>query len=122
MTTYGYTLPDPTEPSRQSVWITGGRVEPNDDPADRAAWRHLFTTHPPNQKSLTEQAKFLAVQLLMGATRPGRMAEDGGMEYGFTRPIGGHGTAYVDTLYLDNSLRILRGHRGTLFVFSKLHG
>ena len=121
MTTYGYTLQDPKDPSRQSVWITGGRIEPNNDPADQANWKQLFTRHPPS-KSFGEQAKFLAVKLLMGATMPSDMdPEDGSMEYTFTRPIGGHGTAYVDTLYVDKSMRIVQGHRGTIFVFSKMH-
>lgn len=119
MTTYGYTLPDPTDASRQSVWITGGKIEPNDDPVDQKAWKTLFTEHPPN-KSLGEQAKFLAVKLLMGATMANEINADGSMDYTFTRPIGGHGMAYVDTLYLDESLRIVQGHRGTIFVFSKL--
>ncbi|GKY94494.1 hypothetical protein MPSEU_000415300 [Mayamaea pseudoterrestris] len=120
MTTYGYTLPDPKVPSRQSVWITGGRIEPNNDPADQANWKQLFAVHPP-VKSLSEQAKFLAVKLLMGATMPTDMNEDGSMEYTFTRPIGGHGTAYVDTLYVDETMRIVQGHRGTIFAFSKMH-
>jgi hypothetical protein len=119
MTTYGYTLPDPTDDSRQSVWITGGKIGPNDDPIDQAAWKTLFTEHPPH-KSFGEQAKFLAVKLLMGATMAGHMEDNGSMGYTFTRPIGGHGMAYVDTLYLDESLRIVQGHRGTIFVFSKL--
>ena len=56
----------------------------------------------------------------MGATIPTEMNPDGSLEYEFTRPLGGHGVAYVDVLYLDNSLRVVRGHRGTFFVFSRL--
>jgi hypothetical protein len=120
MTTYGYTLADPKDSSRQSVWITGGRIEANNDPVDQAHWKQLFAQHPPI-KSLGEKAKLLAVKLLMGATMPTGMNDDGSMEYTFTRPIGGHGMAYVDTLYVDGSLRITQGHRGTIFVFSRLH-
>ena len=119
MTTYGYTLPDPEVPNRHSIWITGGRIEPNNDPSDIKEWMRLFSLHPPKH-GFGEQAKLLAVKLLMGATIPKELNADGSMEYSFTRPLGGHGVAYVDVLYLDSSLRVVRGHRGTFFVFSKL--
>lgn len=74
----------------------------------------------PPKHGLGEKAKLLAVKMLMGATIPTQMEEDGSLEYEFTRPLGGHGVAFVDLLYVDESLRIVRGHRGTVFVFSKL--
>jgi hypothetical protein len=119
MTTFGYSLPDPAVENRHSIWFTGGRIEPNNDPADIFAWKKLFTEHPPKH-TLGEKAKLLAVKLLMGATVPKPMGEDGSMEYSFTRPLGGHGMAYVDVVYLDETLRIVRGHRGTVMVFSRL--
>lgn len=119
MTTYGYTLPDPEVPNRHSIWITGGKIEPNNDASDIQEWKRLFSIHPPKH-GLGEQAKLLAVKLLMGASIPDKMNDDGSMEYSFSRPLGGHGVAYVDVLYLDNSLRVVRGHRGTYFVFSRL--
>ena len=122
MTTYGYTLPDPEVPNRHSVWITGGRIEPNDDPADVHAWMKQFGDdyHPPKH-GLGERAKLLAVKLLMGAQIADCMnLKDGSMEYTFTRPVGGHNVAYVDTLYVDDTLRIVQGHRGTIMVFSRL--
>ena len=119
MTTKGYTLPDPEVPNRHSVWITGGRIQPNDDPVDQSEWKRQFGLNPPRH-SMGEKAKLLAVKMLMGATLPTSVNEDGSLEYEFTRPLGGHGVAYVDSLYVDNSLRIVRGHRGTVFVFSRL--
>lgn len=119
MTTKGYTLPDPDTPNRHSVWITGGNIEPNNDPVDQREWKRQFAKNPPKH-GLGEQAKLLAVKLLMGATLPTQMEEDGSLTYTFQRPLGGHGLAYVDTLYVDGSLRIVQGHRGTIFVFSKL--
>jgi hypothetical protein len=119
MTTYGYCIADPHVPNRETVWITGGRIEPNDADSDREEWRRLFAVHPPHH-SLSEQAKLLAVKLLMGAVVPDTMASDGAIEYVFTRPLGGHSVAFLDTLYMDDSLRIGRGHRGTVFVFTRL--
>jgi len=119
MTTYGCIIPDPHTPARHTVWITGGRLEPNDAPADVAAWKQLFAAHPPAH-TLREHARLLAVQWLMGATLP-RVVDEatGAMEYTFARPLGGHGMTYLDTLYADESLRIVRGHRGTTFVFTR---
>jgi len=119
MTTFGYSLPDPKVAGRQSIWFTGGRIEPNSSPVDIFEWKRLFTLHPPKH-SFGEKAKLLAVKLLMGATIPESMATDGSMEYTFARPLGGHGMAYVDVIYLDETLRIVRGHRGTIFVFSRV--
>eukprot|EP00980_Cylindrotheca_fusiformis_P028289 scaffold22589_cov138-Cylindrotheca_fusiformis.AAC.52 len=119
MTTYGYSLPDPEIPDRYSIWFTGGCIEPNNDPSDIDGWKRLFTLHPPKH-TFGEKAKLLAVKLLMGATLPEGMDENGRMEFAFTRPIGGHGTAFVDVIYIDNCLRVVRGHRGTIMVFSRL--
>ncbi len=119
MTTFGYSLPDPNTPNRHSIWFTGGRIEPNDNESDISAWKKLFTMHPP-MHTFGEKAKLLAVKLLMGASVPKEVAEDGSMEYTFSRPLGGHGMAYVDVIYLDESMRIVRGHRGTTFVFSRV--
>ena len=119
MTTYGYMIPDPDHPTRDSVWITGGKIEPH--ASDKEAWLALFRKHPPVNHSLAAQAQLLAVKWLMGAVLPeGMDPETGVMEYSFHRPIGGHGFAYIDTLYNDDSLRIVRGHRGTYFVFSRM--
>jgi len=119
MTTYGYSLPDPNVPNRQSIWITGGKIEPNNDDADLLAWKRQFGLHPPT-RGLGQRAKLLAVKWLMGAEIGEGMNADGSMEYRFHRPLGGHGMAYVDTLYLNDTLRIVRGHRGTMYVFNRL--
>jgi hypothetical protein len=122
MTTYGYTLPDPEIPNRHSVWITGGRIEPNNDSKDQGEWKAHFARHPPKH-GLAQQAKLLAVKLLMGAQIAREMnVDDGSMEYTFSRPLGGHGLAFIDVLYVDESLRVVRGHRGTIFCFSRLPG
>jgi len=119
MTTTGYMVPDPLTPNRNTVWITGGRLEPNDCPQDVVDWKALFAAHPP-QHSFGEKAKLLAVQFLMGATLPTVVDEStGAFAYSFERPLGGHGMTYMDTLYADESLRILKGHRGTTYVFAR---
>lgn len=120
MTTYGYSLPDPDVPNRHSIWFTGGKLQPNNDPADIKAWNHLFALHPPKH-TFGEKAKLLAVKLLMGATVPNGMDANGQMNFAFTRPIGGHGVAYIDVIYMDGTVRVVRGHRGTVMAFSRLN-
>ena len=118
MSTNGYVLPDPNTPNRLSVWFTDGKIEINDKDADTMQeWEKIFQVLP--RRHIQEKARVLAAKLLLGATVPEEIEEDGSMSYHFKRPIGGHGTAYIDHLYLDDTLRIVQGHRGSLFVFAK---
>jgi PAP_fibrillin len=122
LTTIGFMMTDSANPdvqsSRNSLWITGGTMVPNNTPSDVAAWKGLFGSVPP--RTMGANAKLLAMKWLLGAVVDDSMdATTGSLQYNFTKPIGGHGKAYFDTLYADSSLRIVRGHRGTLFVFSK---
>ena len=122
LTTMGYMMTDTKESevicNRNSLWITGGTMAPNNTPKDVSAWKALFGSVPP--RTMGANAKLLAMKWLLGAVVDDSMDElTGNLQYSFTKPIGGHGKAYSDTLYADHSLRIIRGHRGTLFVFSK---
>jgi len=119
MTTYGYVLPDPQVPNRLSIWFTGGRIEPNDDVHDQREWKRLFSRDLP-ERDLGEKIRLLAASLLMGAQVPTSMNKDGSMSFTFTRPLGGHGVAYVDVIYLDNTIRVVRGHHGTIFTFVRI--
>ena len=138
MTTYGYILPDPSTPNRLSVWFTGGTVEV-DDEDDADEWKRIFggdTTGtaagaaadagpmaPPRPgPSLSERAKMLAAKLLLGASVPHGMEDDGSMSFQLKRPVGGHGNTYVDTIYLDDTLRIMQGHHGSLYVMARVPG
>ena len=135
MTTYGYILPDPSTPNRLSVWFTGGTVEV-DDEGDADEWKRIFggssaaaaaanagPMAPPRPgPSLSERAKMLAAKLLLGASVPHGMEEDGSMSFKLKRPVGGHGSTYVDTIYLDDTLRIMQGHHGSLFVMARVPG
>ena len=120
MTTYGYVIPDPKVPNRLSIFFTGGRIEPNDDVTDQKEWERLFNSGPLPQRNLGEKLRLLAASLLMGAQAPVEANEDSSMDFEFTRPLGGHGIAYVDVIYLDDCLRIVRGHRGTIFTFVRI--
>ncbi|GFH56357.1 hypothetical protein CTEN210_12833 [Chaetoceros tenuissimus] len=120
ITTYGHILPDPKKPNRLSIWFSGGKIEPNVDQSDFILWKRVFGVGA-MRRQLQEKARVLAAKLLLGATVPSKMEDDGTMEFELTRPIGGHGTAYTDVLFLDKSLRIVQGHRGSLFVMTRVH-
>jgi hypothetical protein len=117
MKNHGYMLPDPKIPNRLSIWFTAGTLEVNDD-ADLDDWKRIFSAQP--KLGLYDRANILAARLLLGANMPETMGEDGTMSYELRRPIGGHGLAYCDVLYLDDDLRVLRGHGGQVYVCARL--
>ena len=87
-----------------------------DAPFD-SEWEDIFAPEATwKKKSWGESAKLLAAKMLLGADLPERMDDDGSMSYSLHRPIGGHGTTYVDVLYLDEDMRITRGNAGSIFV------
>ena len=104
MTTYGFVLPDPIAPNRLSIWFNRGTMEPNDNEIDTQEWKRLFGGALP-KRQLQEKARLLAAKLLLGAIVPDTIAADGSMSYYLSRPVGGHGTAYVDILYLEDCPR-----------------
>jgi hypothetical protein len=118
MTNYGYVLPDPNTPNRFTVFFTGGLLEPNDE-TDVKEWKSIFGVDAP-KRHLSERARLLAAKILLGASVSDTMEDDGGMSYFLKRPIGGHGSTYMDVLYLDETLRIMKAQTGTYYVFSRV--
>jgi len=119
ITTYGHVLPDPKKPNRLSIWFSGGKIEPSADQQDLGLWTKAFGGGQ-IKRQLQQKAKVLAAKLLLGATVPSAVEGDGSMEFVLTRPIGGHGSTYVDVLYLDDSLRIVQGNKGSIFVMTRV--
>ena len=120
LTNHGYALPDPTVPNRLSIWFTGGTLELQNENENLEEWKQLFDQDEAPRRDLGEFARVLAARVLLGADIPEGMEEDGTMKYTLKRPIGGHGQVFLDVIYADDSLRILKGHRGSLFVFTKI--
>lgn len=42
------------------------------------------------------------------------------MSYYFKRPIGGHDEVFCDLLYVDETFRIMQGHHGSIYVFTRV--
>lgn len=119
MTNYGYVLPDPNVANRLSVWFTGGSFEVNDDEQDLEEWKKIFGKEAPN-RDMSEFARVLAAKVLLGASISDQMEENGTLSYFLKRPIGGHGSAFCDVMYMDDKLRVMRGHNGSIFAFNKV--
>lgn len=120
MTNYGYVLPDPLVANRWSVWFTGGSLEVNDEKTDLGAWKNVFADTLAPRLNIQERARMLAARFLLGAELPTGGGADGSMVYRLRHPIGGHGSAFCDVLYMDDKCRIARGHHGSVFVFTKV--
>lgn len=134
LTNYGYTLSDPLISDRKSIWFTGGTIEPaDDDPDSIEEWKKLFSTHSTSENpkgnyskldvkvtkdTEAEKARDLASKIFLGAVSE-PMMEDGTIGFHLMKPIGGHGHAYCDILYLDDEIRVMRGHSGSVYVFRR---
>ena len=117
LTTNGYALPDPSKSNQLSIWFTGGSLEiVNKD--DLHIWKILF--HDKHPRPLREKAKLFGSKMAVGATPAKTMEADGKLSYTLNRPIGGHGVAHVDVLYLDETLRVVRTSGNEVNVFARV--
>jgi hypothetical protein len=113
MTTYGFALPYPTQ-DRFSIWFTGGCIEASGEHTEQ--WQNIFDKNHAPKRTFAESGKLLVASLLMGASASDDMDDKGTITYDLKRPIAGT----IDLLYLDASLIILRGDRGTIYVAARL--
>jgi hypothetical protein len=114
----GYTLPNPSEDNRYTIWFTGGRCYALNG-QDAKQWRDVFGTELPKLKML-ERFKLWMAKMFMGAEPSEGMLEDGSLTYLLKKPIGGHKTAYQQVIYLDDDTRITRGNRGTIVAVARM--
>jgi hypothetical protein len=115
MTTYGFILPFPTQ-NRFSVWFTGGSLEVDGNKNEK--WFQIFDKDAAPKRTAFESSKVFAAKLLMGACVNDEMDKDGKLSYTLSRPV----ASYIDLVYLDNSLQVLRGSSGTVYVHKRLPG
>jgi hypothetical protein len=149
MTNYGYMVADPTCPTRSSIWFSGGSMEVQDEVNDAVIWKQIFDESILPRRDPKSMASLLAAKLLLGAyTTTTLTAVDGTtttthdadsqrgpnssnadcgddesvptISYYFKRPIGGHGEVFCDMLYIDDTLRIMQGHHGSIYVFTRV--
>jgi hypothetical protein len=116
LTTQGYSIPDPNTPNRLSIWFSGGTLEVQDEVCDLEEWKTIFDTSAVPDRAPKEFANILAAKVLLGALLPDKVEEDGTMSFALKRPIGGHGSVYCDVVYMDETLRVMKGHHGSVYV------
>ncbi|KAG7353823.1 hypothetical protein IV203_003178 [Nitzschia inconspicua] len=115
LTTQGYSIPDPIKPERLSIWFSGGTLEVQDED-DLEEWKQIFDVTSAPDRVPKEYASILAAKVLLGAHLPENLEEDGTMSFSLNRPIGGHGSVYCDVIFMDDQLRIMKGHHGSVYV------
>mmetsp|Transcript_1775 Transcript_1775/g.4096 ORF Transcript_1775/g.4096 Transcript_1775/m.4096 type:complete len:709 (+) Transcript_1775:710-2836(+) len=119
LTTHGYSLRDPKHPNRLSIWFSGGTLEVQDDD-DLEEWRNIFDIDSAPERDTRERANILAARVLLGAMVPDKLETDGTMTFALRRPIGGHGSVYLDVLYRDEDFRLMRGHHGSVYCCMRM--
>eukprot|EP00956_Cyclotella_meneghiniana_P002023 scaffold2251_cov73-Cyclotella_meneghiniana.AAC.5 len=98
-----------------------GKKETNGDDDEYGGfeeWSALFSKGK-WRKTLGERARAMAAKLLLGAEIPNKMEDNGHMEYSLHRPVGGHSKVYVEVMYLDEDILIMKGHRGTIYAMAR---
>lgn len=102
-------------------------LAPQHHPRLLREWRKIFDPSSAPRRTPLEYARVLAAKILLGASISDTPREGGGgdppvgsLSYVLRRPIGGHGLAYVDVLYLDDELRVMRGHRDQVYVCARV--
>lgn len=118
--TDGYTIPNPTMENRYTCWFTGGKcfAVNGKDKDTRRKWRQAFGTELKLKKR--ERFQLWMAKLLMGAEPSSGMLKDDSLQYVMKRPIGGHSTAFLQVLYMDDKTRITQGNRGTVVAVTRL--
>ncbi len=112
---------------RLSIWFTGGTIEPADEDAESIrAWKRLFGTlqSGKSEDQGADEALHTAQNILLGAVSESESMDEGGtITIGFhlnlNRPIGGHDSAFVDLIYMDDDIRVMRGHSGSVYLFKR---
>lgn len=84
------------------------------DDEDSEEWKKLFMESEAEDREIV--CRDLACRFLLGAMVAEKLEEDGTMTFAFKRPIGGHGSVYCDILYMDETLRVMKGHHGSVYV------
>jgi hypothetical protein len=86
------------------------------DEDDLNEWKQIFDLSSAPDRFPKEYANILAAKVLLGAHLPESLEEDGTMSFSLKRPIGGHGSVYCDVVFMDDQLRIMKGHHGSVYV------
>ena len=135
LTTKGFALPNPDVANRMTVWFTEGSIEVVDSD-DQELWKRIlgplnstgsgsFTSlHNAHHHGRVSWTHYHGVPVLVPSVSEKEaitvMEPDGRIPFKLSSPIGGQDMSYVEVLYLDESMRVMRSNRGHVFVFARL--
>jgi hypothetical protein len=118
LTTRGYCMIDGRCPDHLSIWFSSGSLT-RGELVDVEDWRQIFEqdSSSTNSGKLQSKAETIARRVFLGAES--FSDNEGNLHFKLHRPIGGSNKVFVDTIYADDSLRILRGNHGSILVFER---
>jgi len=110
---------EPASDTALRVWFTGGILEPAQG-TDMAQWHRIFGDQTKaSHTSLKDWFQGLFLKLMFGLVPPTAMAPDTGrVEFTIQRSPQGS----LTILYLDEELRITRGHKETVLICDRSKG
>jgi hypothetical protein len=105
---------------RLEIWFTGGYIKPAEgmDSKMLRQWKDIFGPAMKQEKeppSLSKQATNFFLDLTTGFVPPGAMESDGKINFAMKKAP----HAYTDILYLDDTLRVTRGSRGSVVAVTR---
>jgi hypothetical protein len=114
MTTKGYAISNPKHPDRPSVWFTGGSLEVNED---TGRWKQAFASETlPKPRG----GRLLKARSKIGATSSYSMEGDGKMSYHLKKPVAGHDFSFVEIIFMDETIRVMRANTGVIYVSARI--
>ena len=137
MTTRGYAISNPHAKDQISVWFTGGSIEVCEHSSTHK-WKEMFSNeefvnfkpelqssgelHPkPGIRRLwNRSARVNDAREKMATTISIDMEEDGRMSYSLKKPMAGHEDKYVEILFLDETLRVMRANTNVIYVCARV--
>ena len=130
LTTKGFALPDPDIPNRLIIWFIEGSIEVV-DADDQQRWKRIFDStknvafDPEDYSRRGGESLHHHGASVLASGRSDKetatiMEPDGRISFKLSGPIGGRETSYIDVMYLDESMRVVKSNRGDVYIFARL--
>jgi hypothetical protein len=136
MTTRGFGISNPHAKDQISVWFTGGSIEVGGHSSTQK-WKDVFSNEefvnfkpeeqdeikPPRRgvrRFWNRSSRVNDAREQLATTTSIEMEEDGRMTYSLKRPFAGHDKSYVEMLFLDETVRVMRANTGVIYVCARV--
>ncbi|GKY90791.1 hypothetical protein MPSEU_000051900 [Mayamaea pseudoterrestris] len=109
----GYLVAHPEQKNRLLAWFSHGSFEVSDDDRDQQTWRHIL------ERTMSSVLYPERQQQRQSPQQQLRLEADGKLSFQMP-PDYNEELMYVDVLYLDETIRVLQGGRGTIYVMARV--